>query len=160
MGRHWAHLLAADFDAVVAACRDRGVRLLLDGVFNHAGRDFPPVAQALAEGPGSAAQDWVSQLYDTGGVQGPRRGPRRHRRVRRHPNLPVDEPPIVRDDLAASGEPIWPGFGLRHQRTNVPHANPSKAHSGEGRFAVGEHPEPGKKIIGKSLESMTLNSVS
>jgi len=50
----------ADFDALVAACRDRGVRLLLDGVFNHAGRDFPPVAQALAEGPGSGAEDWVS----------------------------------------------------------------------------------------------------
>jgi cyclomaltodextrinase / maltogenic alpha-amylase / neopullulanase len=58
----------ADFDALVAACRDRGVRLLLDGVFNHAGRDFPPVAQALAEGPGSEAEDWVSHLYDTAGV--------------------------------------------------------------------------------------------
>jgi len=43
----------SDFDALVAACRDRGVRLLLDGVFNHAGRGFPPVARALAEGPGS-----------------------------------------------------------------------------------------------------------
>ena len=50
----------ADFDALVAACTDRGVRLLLDGVFSHAGRDFPPVAQALAEGPGSGAEDWVS----------------------------------------------------------------------------------------------------
>jgi cyclomaltodextrinase / maltogenic alpha-amylase / neopullulanase len=44
------------------------VRLLLDGVFNHVGRDFPPVAKALAEGPGSAAADWVSRLYDTDGV--------------------------------------------------------------------------------------------
>jgi cyclomaltodextrinase len=44
----------ADFDALVAACRVRGVRLLLDGVFNHVGREFPPVAKALAEGPGSA----------------------------------------------------------------------------------------------------------
>ena len=43
----------ADFDALAAACRKRGVRLLLDGVFNHAGRGFPPVAQALSEGPGS-----------------------------------------------------------------------------------------------------------
>ena len=58
----------ADFDRLVAACRARGVRLLLDGVFNHAGRNFPPVAQALAEGPGSAAEEWVSKLYDTGGV--------------------------------------------------------------------------------------------
>jgi glycosidase len=58
----------ADFDALVAACRERGVRLLLDGVFNHAGRDFPPVAQALREGPGSEAADWVSALYDNGGM--------------------------------------------------------------------------------------------
>ncbi|WP_344810171.1 alpha-amylase family glycosyl hydrolase [Microlunatus ginsengisoli] len=58
----------ADFDGLVAACRDKGVRLLLDGVFNHAGRSFPPVAQALAEGPGSAAEEWVARLYDTDGV--------------------------------------------------------------------------------------------
>src|SRR5919112_693445 len=58
----------ADFDALVAACRARGVRLLLDGVFNHAGRNFPPVAQALAEGPGSTAEDWVARLHDNGGM--------------------------------------------------------------------------------------------
>ncbi|HSU35985.1 MAG TPA: alpha-amylase family glycosyl hydrolase [Propionibacteriaceae bacterium] len=58
----------SDFDALVAACRQKGVRLLLDGVFNHAGREFPPVAQALAEGPGSEAEEWVSKLYDTNGV--------------------------------------------------------------------------------------------
>ncbi len=58
----------ADFDTLVAACHDRGVRVLLDGVFNHAGRDFPPVAQALAEGPGSEAEEWVAQLYETDGV--------------------------------------------------------------------------------------------
>jgi cyclomaltodextrinase len=58
----------ADFDDLVAACRARGIRLLLDGVFNHAGRNFPPLAQALAEGPGSAAEEWVSRLYDTDGV--------------------------------------------------------------------------------------------
>jgi glycosidase len=57
-----------DFDALVAACRAKGVRLLLDGVFNHAGRDFPPVAEALASGPGSAAEAWVAKLYDTDGV--------------------------------------------------------------------------------------------
>ncbi|MFC5946972.1 alpha-amylase family protein [Pseudonocardia lutea] len=30
----------ADFDALVAAARSRGIRLLLDGVFNHVGRGF------------------------------------------------------------------------------------------------------------------------
>ncbi|HWI01674.1 MAG TPA: alpha-amylase family glycosyl hydrolase [Propionibacteriaceae bacterium] len=58
----------ADFDSLVAACKAKGVRLLLDGVFNHAGRNFPPVSQALAEGPGSQAEEWVSKLYDTAGV--------------------------------------------------------------------------------------------
>lgn len=58
----------SDFDSLVAACHERGVRLLLDGVFNHAGPDFPPVAQALAEGPGSEAEEWVARLYDTDGV--------------------------------------------------------------------------------------------
>ena len=28
---------AADFDRLVAACRERGIRVLLDGVFNHVG---------------------------------------------------------------------------------------------------------------------------
>lgn len=31
----------SDWDALVAACRERGVRLCLDGVFNHVGRDHP-----------------------------------------------------------------------------------------------------------------------
>jgi cyclomaltodextrinase / maltogenic alpha-amylase / neopullulanase len=30
----------ADFDALVAACRERGLHVLLDGVFNHVGRGF------------------------------------------------------------------------------------------------------------------------
>jgi cyclomaltodextrinase / maltogenic alpha-amylase / neopullulanase len=58
----------ADLDRLVIACHDRGIRVLLDGVFNHAGREFPPVAQALAEGPGSPAAEWVSRLYDHGGT--------------------------------------------------------------------------------------------
>ena len=31
----------ADFDALVSACRDRDIALILDGVFNHVGRAFP-----------------------------------------------------------------------------------------------------------------------
>lgn len=58
----------ADLDALIAACHDRGVRVLLDGVFNHVGRDFAPVAQALTEGPGSPGAEWVQQLYDNDGM--------------------------------------------------------------------------------------------
>ena len=31
----------ADIDELIAACHDRGIRVLFDGVFNHVGRGFP-----------------------------------------------------------------------------------------------------------------------
>ncbi|MBB2921802.1 alpha-amylase family protein [Cellulomonas cellasea] len=41
----------ADFDRLVAACKERGLRVALDGVFNHVGAGHPWVRRALAEGP-------------------------------------------------------------------------------------------------------------
>ncbi len=41
-----------DFDALVAAADQRGLRLILDGVFNHVGRGFPAFRAAVAGGPG------------------------------------------------------------------------------------------------------------
>lgn len=39
-----------DFDHLVAAAHDRGLRVLLDGVFNHVGAEFPRYLDALAGG--------------------------------------------------------------------------------------------------------------
>lgn len=55
----------ADLDALVAAARARGMGVVLDGVFNHVGREHVWVQRALAEGPGSevaglARIDWSS----------------------------------------------------------------------------------------------------
>jgi cyclomaltodextrinase len=47
-----------DFDALVAASRDRGVRLLLDGVFNHVARSNPLWRAAEKAGPGSPEAAW------------------------------------------------------------------------------------------------------
>ena len=47
----------ADFDRLVAAAHDRGVRVLLDGVFNHVGEQHPLFRAALAGGPGSPEAD-------------------------------------------------------------------------------------------------------
>ncbi len=50
-----------DFDALVAAAGQRGLRLILDGVFNHVGRSFPAFKAALAGGPGTPAARWFKQ---------------------------------------------------------------------------------------------------
>ncbi|MDO4904031.1 MAG: alpha-amylase family protein [Lautropia sp.] len=41
----------ASFDKLVAACRERGLALMLDGVFNHVGHTHPLFKQALEGGP-------------------------------------------------------------------------------------------------------------
>ena len=43
----------ADFDALVAACHERGIRLVLDGVFNHVSDRHPLARRAIVAGPGS-----------------------------------------------------------------------------------------------------------
>ncbi len=55
---------SADFDHLVGQCRERGVRLLLDGVFNHVGRGFPPFQDVLAHGRSSAYASWFVIDFD------------------------------------------------------------------------------------------------
>src|ERR1700678_2395929 len=51
----------ADFDALVAAPAQRGLRLILDGVFTHVGRRFPPFQAALHGGPATPAARWFKR---------------------------------------------------------------------------------------------------
>ena len=46
-----------DFDRLVAAARERGVRVLLDGVFNHVGRQHPAFRAVEEQGPGAPTAD-------------------------------------------------------------------------------------------------------
>ncbi|MDR2897093.1 MAG: alpha-amylase family protein [Propionibacteriaceae bacterium] len=51
----------SDFDQLLAACHQRGLRLLLDGVFGHVSRSHPLLARALSGDPAAAALfgvDW------------------------------------------------------------------------------------------------------
>ncbi len=43
---------------LVEACHERGIRVLLDAVFNHAGRTFPPFVDVMEKGSKSPYADW------------------------------------------------------------------------------------------------------
>ncbi|WP_253183678.1 MULTISPECIES: alpha-amylase family glycosyl hydrolase [unclassified Curtobacterium] len=47
----------SDFDALVAAAHERGVRVLLDGVFNHVGREHPAFTVLSDHGPEAPTAD-------------------------------------------------------------------------------------------------------
>ncbi|MDI3242731.1 alpha-amylase family glycosyl hydrolase [Arthrobacter sp. AL08] len=47
-----------DFDELVAQAHARGLKVLLDGVFNHTGRSFGPFRQVLADGPAAPTGSW------------------------------------------------------------------------------------------------------
>ena len=57
-----------DFDTLVQGCRDRGIRILLDGVFNHVGRAHPQFVAALEQGLGSEAAGWFHLTEADGGL--------------------------------------------------------------------------------------------
>lgn len=48
-----------DFAHLVEEAKRRGIRVVLDGVFNHVSREHPIAQEALARGPDSAAGRWV-----------------------------------------------------------------------------------------------------
>jgi cyclomaltodextrinase / maltogenic alpha-amylase / neopullulanase len=56
-----------DFDAFVAEARRRGLRIILDGVFNHVGREFPAFQRALAGGPQSPEARWFHLTWPQDG---------------------------------------------------------------------------------------------
>jgi cyclomaltodextrinase len=48
--------------SLVAACHEAGIRVVLDGVFNHVGRDFWAFRDVQANGTVSAYRDWFAGL--------------------------------------------------------------------------------------------------
>jgi cyclomaltodextrinase len=54
-----------DFDHLVAAAHRRGLRVLLDGVFNHVGIDFRRYREALEGGPEHASAAWFRRRGQT-----------------------------------------------------------------------------------------------
>ena len=61
-----------DFDALAAACEQRGLRILLDGVFSHVGANHPHVLKALSEGPESPEAALLNIDWNAPGGPAPR----------------------------------------------------------------------------------------
>lgn len=59
-----------DFAELVEAARARGLRILLDGVFNHVGRDFPAFRQVLEDGPQAPGAQWFRLRWPGGAGPG------------------------------------------------------------------------------------------
>lgn len=56
-----------DFALLVTQAHQCGVRVMLDGVFNHVGRDFPVFQTALVDGPDSPAAAWFRMYWPQSG---------------------------------------------------------------------------------------------
>ncbi|QAY68740.1 alpha-amylase family protein [Xylanimonas protaetiae] len=61
-----------DFDDLVAACGERGLRIVLDGVFSHVGDRHPWLVDALAHGPDSEHAGLFDIVWDADGGPAPR----------------------------------------------------------------------------------------
>jgi cyclomaltodextrinase / maltogenic alpha-amylase / neopullulanase len=54
----------ADFDRLVSALHGRGLRLVLDGVFNHVARSFPRLLDVVERGDASPSAAWFRRARD------------------------------------------------------------------------------------------------
>jgi cyclomaltodextrinase len=57
----------AAFDALITAAHDRGLRVLLDGVFNHVGRGHHAFQDVLAQGRAAPTASWFQITWPEGG---------------------------------------------------------------------------------------------
>jgi cyclomaltodextrinase / maltogenic alpha-amylase / neopullulanase len=105
-----------DFDALIAAAGQRGLRVVLDGVFNHVGRSFPAFRTALAGGPATPDARWFrrdSQTGDYATFEG------HHRLVA----LDHDEPAVL--DYVVEVMKHWLGRGASGWRLDAAYAVPA-----------------------------------
>ena len=110
----------AAFDALLAECKRRGLRLVLDGVFNHASRGFFQFNDVLENGAASPWLDWFwfnehpANAYDLS------RPPGYNAWIGLHslPKLNTDNPQ-VREYIMRVGE-YWMRKGIDGWRLDVP----------------------------------------
>lgn len=113
----------ADFDALVRALRDRGMRLMLDGVFNHVGQEHPLFQRALADGPDSDAASWFRLTWPPDRRPGEAPYYSTFEGHRQLPALNHDNPEVV--DFTVRVMTRWLDRGADAWRLDAAHAVPA-----------------------------------
>lgn len=112
-----------DFDELIREARSRGIRVLLDGVFNHVGRSFEPFTEALEQGPGAATANWFSFTWPDGWTPGTEPGYADFEGHHQLVALNHDEPAVA--DFVADVMKHWLRRGADGWRLDAAYAVPS-----------------------------------
>ncbi|MDQ0676995.1 cyclomaltodextrinase [Arthrobacter pascens] len=116
-----------DFDDLIREAHDRGIRVLLDGVFNHAGRSFQPFRDALVQGPSAPTSPWFRISWpDQGAGTGPDIAEPDYEDFEGHHHLVAfnhDEPQVA--DFVTGVMKHWLGRGADGWRLDAAYAVPS-----------------------------------
>ncbi len=106
-------------DELIAACHDRGIRVVLDGVFNHVGRGFRQFHNIVENGAESPYVDWFT--IDGFPLNPYGKGPANYLgwyNLKPLPRLETDNP-VVREFLMQVAE-FWTAKGIDGWRLDVP----------------------------------------
>lgn len=105
------------FDRLLSACHERGVRVVLDAVFNHAGLLFGPFRNVLEHGPRSAYYDWFQIREWPLSTEEPHQSYHTFAYTARMPKLRHDHPEVRRYLLQVAA--YWTGKGIDGWRLDV-----------------------------------------
>ena len=153
-----------DFAGLVEAAHARGLRVLLDGVFNHVGRGFPAFQRVLEQGPDAPEASWFRLTWPAGGSRARSRSTARSRATAALVALNHDEPAVA--DYVAGVMNHWLDAGADGWRLDAAYAVPAafwaqvvpRVRAGHpGAYLVGEviHGDYPAFVAESGLDSVT-----
>lgn len=128
-----------DFDTLVAEAHRRGLRILLDGVFNHTGRSFAPFQDVLARGPEADTASWFSLEWPGGAAHGVEPAYRDFEGHRHLVALNHDEPAVA--DFVVDVMEHWLRRGADGWRLDAAYAVPSSFWAAVTARVRSSHPD-------------------
>ena len=111
-----------DFARLARAAHERGLRVLLDGVFNHVGRGFPAFAAVLKRGPAAPTASWFRLSWPDGAQVGTEPDYQAFEGHRQLVALNHDEPAVA--DYVAAVMTHWLQRGADGWRLDAAYAVP------------------------------------